>query len=258
MTTLRPVSDRLLLAMSGRTTRVVGYRAAAWLYRLDGITTLEPEFAVPHGSWHRGPNDHQRRRIDDLEIVDIEGVLVTSVRQTLVDLCAVVDLDIVERAAESALRQGLVGEFALRDFAYLCAFSRHGGPGLREVLDRRPIGATPTGSDLETQCLQVWRRGGIRAPERQWQVLDREGDFVATTDFGFPPQLFVVETDGLETHKTREQQQYDTNRQNRISDAGYELRRFTYDDVIHRPAYVCRETVSGLVAARIARKPLRV
>src|SRR5205807_9959767 len=39
-----------------------------------------------------------------------------------------------------------------------------------------------------------------------------------------------------------EQQQYDTNRQNRITDAGYDLRRFTYDDVTRRPAYVCRET----------------
>jgi uncharacterized protein DUF559 len=258
MTTARVIPDRLLLAAQGRTTRIVGYRAAAWLYRLDGIPLLEPEFAVPHGVWRRRAFDHQRRRIDDLEIVEIDGVLVTSVRQTLVDLCAVVELDLVERAAESALRLGLVEELALRDFANLWAFSRHGAPGLREVLDRRPIGASPTGSDLETQCLQVLRRGGVRPPERQWRVVDRHGELVATADFGFPPSLFVIETDGLETHKTKEQQQYDTNRQNRINDAGYHLRRFTYTDVTTRPAYVCQETVRGLLDAPTPRKPLQV
>jgi len=227
----RPIPDLLRLAASGRATRIVGYRAAAWFYGLDGIPLLQPEFAIRHGTRKRRPFDHQRRRIDDLQIVEIDGLLMTSVAQTLVDLSAVVDLDIVERATESALRRRLVEELALRDFANLWAFYRHGGPGLRDVLDRRPIGAAPTGSDLETQCLQAWRRGGVRSPERQYHVVDDGGVLVAVADFGFPPSRFVIETDGLETHKTREQQQYDMNRQNRISDAGYEFRRFTYTDV---------------------------
>jgi very-short-patch-repair endonuclease len=252
MTTRREVPDWLRLAAAGRTPRIVGYRAAAWIYRLDGIPLLQPEFSVPHGAWHRGPYDHQRRRIDDLELADVDGLLCTSIRQTLVDLCAVVDLDIVERAAESALRQRLVAELALRDFANLWAFSRHGAPGLREVLDRRPIGAPPTGSDLETCYLQVIRLAGIDPPQRQWPVFDARGELVAIADCGFPPRQFVVETDGLETHKTREQQQYDLNRQNRISDAGYYFRRFTYSDVMQRPRHVCQETRRGLLAAPLA------
>jgi len=255
----RIIPDRLLEAAIGKAPRIIGYRAAAWLYRLDAIDVLEPEFAVPHGVWCRGPFDHQRRRIDDLEIVEIQGMLVTSVRQTLADLCAVVDLDIVERAAESALRRKLVDELALREFADTWALNRNGAPGLREVLRRRSHGEPPTGSDLETQCVQVWRRGGIPRPRRQWSVLDREGHFVATADFGFYPRLFVVENDGLSTHgKTKEQQQYDLNRQNRINDAGYDLRRFTHNDIIWRPAYVCRETLLGLHAAPIARTPLQI
>jgi very-short-patch-repair endonuclease len=246
----RSIPDRLLLAAStGRATRIVGYRAAAWVYSLDGVPSLVPEFAVPHGAWHRTQWDHQRRRIDDLEVVEIHGVLVTSIRQTLADLCAVVHLDVVERAVESALRLQLVTEPALRDFAALFTFSRHGAPGLWQVLDRRPIGCSPTGSDLETICLQSFRAGGVRAPERQFPILHSDGELVALADFGFPPTRFIVETDGLETHKTPEQQQYDSNRQNRICDAGYSLRRFTYSDVVDRPAYLCRETRRGLLAA---------
>ena len=210
-----------------------------------------PEFAVPHGTWRRRSYDHQRRRFEDLELVEIDGVLVTSIRQTLVDLCAVVDLDMVERAAESALRLRLVDEFALRDFAALYTFSRHGAPSLRDVLDRRPIGVPPAGSDLETLYLQVVRNDQIRAPQRQFEVLGPDGGLVAIADFGFSPSRFVVETDGLETHKTREQQQYDLNRQNRIADAGYTFRRFTYADVVYRPAYVCRETRRGLAMAQL-------
>jgi very-short-patch-repair endonuclease len=244
------IPDRLLLAASSsKTLRIIGYRAAAWVYGLDGVPDLMSEFSVPHGSWHRGPYDHQRRRIDDLDIVEFEGVLITSVSQTLVDLCAVVDLDVVERAAESALRMRLVDELALRDFAYLCAFHRWGIPGLVEVLDRRPIGARPTGSDLETRYLQVIRRGGVRTPERQFDVFAPGGELVATSDFGFPPVPFVVETDGHATHKTPAQRQYDLNRQNRINDAGYELRRFTYHDVTRRLRYVVRETQRGLLVA---------
>src|SRR3954470_21392554 len=171
----RKVPERLLLPMGGKTPRIIGYRAAAWTYMLDGIDQLQLEYAIPHGARPRAPFDHQRRRIDDIAIADVDGVPITSVSQTLVDLCAVVDLDIVERAAESALRMELVDELQLRDFANLWAFARHGGPGLREVLDRRPIGARPTGSDLETRYLQTIRLEGIGPPERQWRVVDKNG-----------------------------------------------------------------------------------
>jgi hypothetical protein len=258
MSSIRTIPDRLLEGAVGPHPRIIGRRAAAWVYGLDAIDELTPDFWVPHGVWRRGPHDHQRRRIDDLEIVEIQGMLVTSVRQTLADLCAVADLDIVERAAESALRRQLVDELALREFADDQALNRRGAPGLREVLRRRRHGEPPTGSDLETQCIQVWRRRGVPIPHRQWAVVDHLGLFVAQTDFGFWPRLFVVETDGLGAHATPEQLQYDLNRQNAISDAGYGFRRFTHTDVTRRPAYVCRETLLGLNAAPIARRPLQI
>ena len=255
MITTRPIPDWLYEAAAGRAMRVVDFRASAWLYGLDGIPALQPEFSIAHGTRKRRPFDHQRRRIDDLDIVEIQGLLVASVPQTLVDLCAVVHPDIVERAAESALRMQYITEVELREFANTTAFYRRGVPNLREVLARRPFGAPPTGSDLETQCLQVFRRGGVRDPVRQFPVVAPDGEVVAVADFGFPPVLFVVETDGLETHgMTREQQQYDLNRQNRILRAGYGLRRFTYGDVTQRPRYVCRETEYGLSVAELALK----
>jgi hypothetical protein len=260
MDAARPIPDHILLSLNrgrGKTPRIIGYRAAAWLYGLDGIDELVPEYLIPHGAWRRGPHDHQRRRLDDIEVVEVEGVLVTSVRQTLGDLCAVADLDIVERAVECALRKELVAELDLRDFAAIFAFARHGTPALCDVLDRRPIGAPPTGSDLETRCLQVLRAGGVPTPIRQFPVINQEGEVVATADFGWYRTYFVIETDGLGTHKTREQQLFDLHRQNRMSDAGYDFRRFTYTHVTRVPKYVVRETMRGLARAGLDLSKMR-
>ncbi len=233
---------------------VLGYRGAAAYYGLDAIDKRALEWIVPHaGSRPRGlpANLHQRRRFDDLQIVNINGLYVTSVCQTLADLGAVVDADIVERVAESALRMNLVDELVLRDFANLFVFSRHGGPTLRAVLDRRPIGAKPTGSDIETRLLQVYRAGGVPTPQRQWAVYDKEGTLMGYVDCGFPPLRFGTEVDGFESHGTPAGLQYDRNRQNRIEDTGFSLRRFTFADVARRHRYVCTETLRGLALARM-------
>lgn len=249
----RSIPPSLLIAASrgrNKASRIIGYRAAAWLFTFDGYPSLQPEFIVPHGTWRRGPFDHQRRRIDDIEVIEHEGVLVTSARQTLVDVCGLpgAGLDVIERAVESALRQGL-DELALRDFAWLFAFSRHGTPAMCEVLTRRLVGEPPTGSDLETRCLQLYRKHGVPRPIRQYPVRTPNGTWVADADFGWWAVKFVVETDGVETHRTPEQVLYDTTRQNAIIDAGFDLRRFTWRHVTRTPLYVVRETMIGLSRA---------
>ncbi|HZN14140.1 MAG TPA: DUF559 domain-containing protein [Acidimicrobiales bacterium] len=259
MPLIRTPPPSLLLAASrgpAKDSRLIGYEAAAYLYGFDAFPTLTPAFIVPHGTWRRGPYDHQRRRIDDIEFVELEGLLITSVRQTLGDLCSVADLDLVERAVESALRSGLVDEPSLRDFAWLFAYWRHGTPGLLDVLDRRPIGAPPTGSDLETLYLQCVR-GHVPDPIRQQPVYKADGAWVANVDFSWWATRFVVETDGVEFHKTPEQVLYDTTRQNAIIDAGYNLRRFTHRHVTRVPAYVIRETQAGLARAALDLSKMR-
>src|SRR5438105_3022064 len=86
----------------------------------------------------------------------------------------------------------------------------------------RSPGAPPTGSDPETVCLQVYRRGGVPTPTRQWEVHTADGTLVGTLDFGFPPFRFGTEVDGLETHGP-DRLQFDLSRQNRIEDEGVSL-----------------------------------
>ena len=68
-------------------------------------------------------------------------------------------------------------------------------------------------------------------------------------DFGHPPKRFISEIDSREFHGD-EQRQRDYWRQADIEDLGYTFRRFTYEDVLYRPAQMCRRTLRGIALAR--------
>jgi very-short-patch-repair endonuclease len=226
---------------------VLSYRGAAYFWALDGVDQLLLEWSIPHGGRASTPLVYRRRKFDELDVVEKNGVVVTSVPQTILDVGARCDVDTVERAYESALRTGLIDDIEMRDFAARHA-SWHGAPTLRAVLARRLPGERPTGSDVETIGLQVYRRAGMH-PRRQWEVRDERDELLGFGDFGWPPKAFITEFDGLEAHGP-EQRQYDYNRQARIEDVGYIFRRFTREDVLHRPKYLVDTTRRGIAIAR--------
>jgi very-short-patch-repair endonuclease len=118
---------------------------------------------------------------------------------------------------------------------------------LRSVLELRPLGARPTGSDVETIALQAFRRGGLR-PMRQWRVDEEDGTLIGYVDFVFPPRALGVEIDGLETHDL-DHRQHDYDRQRRIENRGFLIRRFTREDARSRPKYMRAAVRQGLQLA---------
>lgn len=234
---------------------VLSHAGAAAFWGLDPFTGQRPlpECSVPNGRVRGNAIVHQRRRFDHLEVVVAGALAVTSVMQTLADLGAVFDVDVVERAVESAIRLGYADDVGLR--SHLTTFHptwyRTGMSALRTVLARRPPRAAPTGSDAETVCLQHYRGDpAIPEPVRQFELL-HDGRRIGVADFGFPPVPFFTEVDGLAAHGTETALAYDLNRQNRASDAQFFFRRFTAVDVYRRPRYVCRQTIIGLRLAAL-------
>lgn len=226
---------------------LLSHRGGGYYWAMDAMERLVLEWSIPHHLRSASSLVHRRRRFDDLEVVERDGIYVTSVAQTLADLGAVCDADIVERAVESVLRRHLAEESALREFSTSRTRSRHGGPTMREVLDRRIPGERPTGSDVETICLQVLRRGGF-FPRRQWAIYNEEEELLGYGDFALPPAAFILEVDGAESHND-ETRQHDYSRQARIEDLGYRVRRVTASDVLWRPKYVLDVTRRGLASA---------
>ncbi|HUC15123.1 MAG TPA: hypothetical protein VMS00_11790 [Acidimicrobiales bacterium] len=215
-----------------RATVVCFRRTAAALWGLDGVEPGFVELAVTSGRPSSGTL-YRPRSFEPAALADLDGLRVTSVTRTLLDLGQVVGPEIVERALESALRKGHVSVDALVEA--VAAVPRLRGAGaLRSVLASRPPGAPPTESDAETLFLQLARRAGLPEPLRQFSVPTSEGAF--RLDFAWPLRRVAVEIDGAATHASREALSRDLRRQNRLLlsmvPAGWALLRFTWDDLV--------------------------
>jgi very-short-patch-repair endonuclease len=67
-----------------------------------------------------------------------------------------------------------------------------------------------------------------------------DGRFVARVDAALPAIKLAIEVDGFGHHSTPEQFQYDRARQNELVAIGWTVLRFTWDDIVQRPAQVAR------------------
>jgi very-short-patch-repair endonuclease len=190
---------------------------AAELHHLEGLYTVA---AVPT----------RRPPLSD-RVVTIEGVRCVDALQTLVDLAETMDDDRWEQALESALRKRLIKISDLE--AALPDLGRARTPGtarIRRVLARRPQGAPPTESLLETLMVQLVRRAGLPDPVRQREIYDEDGSFVARVDLCWPDVGLFVELDG-QHHKS--QPLYDARRETAVVAAtGWLVGRFTWHEVV--------------------------
>jgi hypothetical protein len=175
--------------------------------------------------------------------------------QTLVDLAATLDDTVWEHALESALRKRLttVDELAVA----LPELARARTPGtvrIRRVLGRRPAGAPPTESLLETLMVQLVREvEGLGEPIRQFWVYDSNGLFVARVDQCWPDLGLFLELDG-QHHK--HQPVYDARRETAVvAVTGWLPGRFTWYEVVHARRATARRLAD--LAGQARRRPLR-
>jgi very-short-patch-repair endonuclease len=78
------------------------------------------------------------------------------------------------------------------------------------------------------------------------------GRFIARIDAAYPERRIAVEVDGFEAHSSPEAFQRDRTRQNRLVALGWTVLRFTWADVVQRPAIVAqtiREAINRVPAA---------
>ena len=119
--------------------------------------------------------------------------------------------------------------------------------GNRRVLGRRPAGAPPTESLLETLMVQLARTvRGLPEPVRQLQIGH------ARLDLAWPQLGLFVELDG-QHHK--DQPVYDARRETAVVAAtGWLCGRFTWTEVVHMPNTTSRRLAE--VAEQARRRPV--
>lgn len=157
--------------------------------------------------------------VPDDEITTVDGIRVTSLPRTLLDLAGVVDRQALQRALNQAEIRRLGSTLSLAEL--LDRYPRKAGSAtLRRLLaDFEPA---VTRSELEDAFLAFLAETTLPAPNVNTIV---EGEEV---DFAWPEQRLVVELDGFDTHSTRQAFEDDRARDRKLQAAGWRVMRVTW------------------------------
>lgn len=107
---------------------------------------------------------------------------------------------------------------------------------LRRVLARLDPCAAWTREELERRFLLLCRSSGLPAPLVNASIPIEGREFVP--DFFWPAQRLIAETDGFETHGTRQAFEDDRRRDQLLDAAGYRTLRFTWRQLRDEPERV--------------------
>jgi very-short-patch-repair endonuclease len=206
---------------------VLSYRSAAAWWGLLQTEQARIDVTSPHGRHAiAGVRRHQARSLAPHDTTTHQGMPITSVARTLLDLAATARPDRLERALAQAERLQLYDHKAIRD-----VLDRSNGHRGRVALSKATAQEPKlTRSEVEAIFLSLVRLAGL--PEPQANVpLTALGHLRLDPDFCWPTHRLVVETDGWETHRTRSAFRRDRRKDAALVASGYRVMRFTYDDV---------------------------
>jgi very-short-patch-repair endonuclease len=224
---------------------VLSHESAAQLWGIRTSPLLPIHVSVPSGVRRRGRGIvvHRRKGLDATTAPRRNGIPVTGIAQTIVDVAAGYDSEQLERLIGDADALDLIDPETLR--SEMEAFRGYpGARGLRKLLDRQMFVVTDT--MLEQRLLPIADRAGLSEPQTQVWVNGFRVDF-------FWPELgLVVETDSLRYHRTAARQTRDRLRDQAHMAAGMTPLRFTRAQVWFEPDHV--ETVLAKVVERLRRE----
>jgi very-short-patch-repair endonuclease len=194
---------------------LLSFRDAAALWNLRPCNRTAIDVTVPGARRRRRPRItvHSTAALHPNDRAEVDGIPVTSVARTLLDLAEVVSAEQLRRAYEAAERNELLDMGAVHE---LLARSngRRGQAALRALLDYDPREAVESKSDLESRFLDLVREAGLPLPRLNVLV---EGFLV---DAYWPRARLVVELQSWEHHAHRQAFERDNSKLTRLQLAG--------------------------------------
>ena len=205
--------------------------SALWGVRAVGDAPIDVTVDTRAGLARRPGLTLHRCRIHPEDRDRRDGIPVTSIARTLLDLADALDAQGLQRAYEEAERLRLLD---VRAILRLLARSngRRGVGALRELLAYDPAPAAETRSDLELLFLDLVRDAGLPVPQVNVLV---EGFLV---DAYWPQARLVVELDSYEYHRGRRVFERDRVKLGKLKLAGYEVLPLTYRQLTGEPEWV--------------------
>lgn len=231
-----------LLACCSRGEASLSHRSAAALWGIGKELRGRVDISVRGRFESKRPGLKVRSRpslaADD--VVERDGIPLTSIVQTLIDLATELPDGPLERSVNEADKHDLIDPESLR----AALVPRSGEPGVKRLgflLDKRTFRLSDT--ELERLFRPIAAASGAPVELTKAWVNDFE------VDFYWPSLDLVVETDGLQYHRTPSAQYRDRVRDQTHTAAGLTQLRFTHWQVKHEAAYVgsiLRRTVGRL------------
>ncbi len=221
---------------------VASHATAAKLHQLEGPWEGHINVLGSQDSAAREPGAFRTNTLLPEHRHVIDGIPVTSLARTLVDLGRVASLDDLELALESALRSydPFFPEQWNQQLMSVLTIWPHtprvrGHRALRQVVARRPTDCRPTGSPAETVAIQILRSVGLGMEAvRQPNVLvdDRRTGrrYSCIPDILFPEVGLEIEVDGRRGHDSDDDRSRDNRRENSLG-AAVRVLRYTGTDL---------------------------
>jgi very-short-patch-repair endonuclease len=206
-------------------------RAAAHLHGLVKGTAPKPTVTAPTQRCVEGVVTHRARQIDSRDRATRNGIPVTSVARTLVDLAADLSPAALARAChEAGVRYRTTPQDV--DEALARRPNARGAKKLRRILhgDTRV-----TLSDLEDRFLALLTDAGLPLPLTNRPAGSRR------VDCRWPDHRLTVELDSYRYHSSRHAWEQDRRREREAHARGDDIRRYTYGDVFEDPRLMLRE-----------------
>jgi len=205
-------------------------------------------------AWHReatGICVHRARRLHPDDVAEHEGIPVTSVARTLVDLTDLLAGDRVLRALREAEYLRLLDHDALNAAVERARGRRNLGALKSALAIHRP--GQIVRDELEHRFLELIRGAGIRKPETNVKVTTRRRAY--TVDCLWRAEGVAVELDGRAAHARAAAFEEDRERDASLSATGLSPVRFTWQRVTRAGEEVIADLMEMLGSTPLEPRP---
>jgi hypothetical protein len=217
---------------------VISHGSAAVLH---GLPTWPTAIDRVHVTRNRNSGGNRRAVVQvhatplaEMDITTIDGVPVTSLARTVLDLCRTVPIEQAVAAGDRALAFGLIRAVLEEHLAHMGRW-----PGTRQA--RRALALLDPRSESAGESVSRVRlhEAGLPAPELQQNIYDEDGQFVARVDFCWQEQRTIGEFDGkikygrmLKSGQSIEDVLFaEKRREDALRDLGWQMVRWLWADL---------------------------
>jgi len=203
---------------------------AVWLTRPPGRGRIEsgPEIVV------------RRTALAATDVRVVRGLPCTTPARTAIDLARMLPFReavvVLDRALARAVPRETLAEMSGRQANW---------PGAASARRALAFADGRAESPLESLARVVFAEGGLPVPVLQGEIWDRDDWSTARVDFCWPDRWVIAEVDGMAKYEAdtvegrRVLRRRDHTREQYLGDLGFEVVRFTWEDVVLRPDEVC-------------------